>query len=104
MPQKLPMSIVPYLVIIGFYIFIGLMLYISKPTEEKNLERSSDEGDVIPKMFFFKLFGLFLVLSIIFCLIPPVGMIIQSILAPILVFGAPILFIILLIKALNGKD
>ena len=103
LPEKLPTSAQPYLVIIGFYIFIELMLHLSKPTKEKNVERKVDEGEVIPPEFFFKLFGLFLLLSILFCLIPPLGMIIQSILAPILVFGAPILFLILLLKALIGK-
>ena len=104
LPDKLPTSVIPYLTIIGFYVFIGIMLYLSKPTKEKNVERNYDKGKVIPKMFFFKLFGLFLIIAIIFCLIPPLGMVIQSILAPILVFGAPVLFIILLIKALKGKN
>ena len=103
LPEKLPTSAQPYLVIIGFYIFIELMLHLSKPTIEKNVERIIDEVEVIPPEFFFKLFGLFLILSILFCLIPPLGMIIQSILAPILVFGAPVLFLFLLIKALIGK-
>lgn len=80
-----------------------MMLHLSKPTKEKNVERKVDKGEVIPPEFFFKLYGLFLIIAIIFCLIPPLGMIIQSILAPILVFGAPVLFLILLIKALTGK-
>lgn len=104
LPEKLPTSAIPYLTIIGFYVFVEFMIFHSIPTKEKNVERKVDEEKIIPKMFFFKLFGLFLIIAIIFCLLPPLGMIIQSILAPILVFGAPVLFLFHLIKALKGKD
>jgi len=42
LPEKLPTSAKPYLTIIGFYIFIEMMLHLSKPTKEKNVERNVD--------------------------------------------------------------
>ncbi|MHA1281542.1 MAG: hypothetical protein ACTSQP_03480 [Promethearchaeota archaeon] len=99
-PGRFPTTIFPVAFIIGFYIFIGIIIYLSKNPENiqeipTNIYRSKD---------FFKLFIIFLILSVSFCIL----FFIPFLLFVILIFGIMILgiiiFIIFLIKALSGKN
>jgi len=100
LPERIPTSIVPFLVIIGFYIFIGIMLRISKPTDETSFEELDDTA-IYNSKFFFKLYGFFLILTIVFCLIPPIAIIFAIIIFIGIFIIAPIFFILFLIKALK---
>lgn len=100
LPERIPTSIVPFLVIIGFYIFIGIMLRISKPTDETKFEEF-DETEIYNSKFFFRLYGFFLVLTIVFCLIPPIAIVFVIIIFIGIFLIAPIFFILFLIKALK---
>ena len=102
LPERIPTSIVPFLVIIGFYAFIGIMLRISKPTDETRFEEFNvAETEIYDSKFFFKLYGFFLILTIIFCLIPPIAIIFAIIIFIGIFIIAPIFFILFLIKALK---
>jgi hypothetical protein len=104
LPYSIPNSAIPFLVIIGFYIFIVSMLFVSKPIEERDSENIYSSEDIFSSNFFFKLFGLFLLITIVFCIIFPVSLIIMFILYLGLgFFGGPIFFAFFLIKALKGK-
>jgi hypothetical protein len=104
LPYSIPNSAIPFLVIIGFYIFIVSMLFISKPIEERDSENIYSSEDIFSSNFFFKLFGLFLLITIVFCIIFPISLIIMFILYLGLgFFGGPIFFAFFLIKALKGK-
>ncbi len=100
LPERIPTSIVPFLVIIGFYAFIGIMLRISKPTDETRFEEL-DETEIYNSKFFFKLYGILLILTIVFCLIPPIAIIFTIIIFIGIFLIAPIFFILFLIKALK---
>jgi hypothetical protein len=100
LPERIPTSIVPFLIIIGFYVFIGVILRISKPTEETGFEELNDT-EIYNSKFFFKLYGFFLILTIIFCLIPPIAIIFAIIIFIGIFIIAPIFFILFLIKALK---
>jgi len=100
LPERIPTSIVPFLVIIGFYTFIGIMLRISKPTDETKFEEL-DDTEIYNSKFFFKLYGIFLLLTILFCLIPPIAIVFAIIIFIGLFLIAPIFFILFLIKALK---
>ena len=100
LPERIPTSIVPFLVIIGFYTFIGIMLRISKPTDETKFEEL-DDTEIYNSKFFFKLYGIFLILTIIFCLIPPIAIVFAIIIFIGIFIIAPIFFILFLIKALK---
>lgn len=100
LPERIPTSIVPFLVIIGFYVFIGIILRISNPIEETRYE-DSDALEIYDSKFFFKLYGFFLILTIVFCLIPPIAIIFAIIIFIGIFIIAPIFFILFLIKALK---
>lgn len=100
LPERIPTSIVPFLIIIGFYVFIGVILRISKPTDETRFEEIN-ESEIYNSKFFFKLYGFFLILTIVFCLIPPIAIIFAIIIFIGIFIIAPIFFILFLIKALK---
>jgi len=100
LPERIPTTIMPFLIIIGFYIFIGVILRISKPLDETSIELF-DDVETFHSKFFFKIFGLLLVLVIIFCLIPIIGLIIAIMIFLSLFIIGPALFIVFLIKALK---
>lgn len=100
LPERIPTSIVPFLVIIGFYVFIGIILRISNSIEETRYE-DSDALEIYDSKFFFKLYGFFLILTIVFCLIPPIAIIFAIIIFIGIFIIAPIFFILFLIKALK---
>jgi hypothetical protein len=100
LPERIPTSIIPFLIIICFYVFIGFMLRISKPIDEVNIE-IIDDIETYDSNFFFKLFGLFLVLTIIFCLIQIIGLIVALLIFLSLFIIGPVLFAIFLIKSLK---
>ena len=102
LPERIPTSIVPFLVIIGFYAFIGIMLRISKPTDETSFEEFSvTETEIYDSKFFFKLYGFFLIFTVVFCLIPPITIIFAIIIFIGIFLIAPLFFILFLIKALK---
>ena len=103
LPERIPTSIVPFLVIIGFYVFIGVILRISKPTEETGFEELNDT-EIYNSKFFFKLYGFFLILTIVFCLIPPIAIIFAIIIFIGIFLIAPFFFVLFLIKGLKGKQ
>jgi len=98
LPERIPTSIVPFLIIIGFYITIGVMLRISKPIDETKIE-IIDDIETYDSNFFFKLFGVLLVLTIIFCLVPIIGLIVAIMIFLSLFVIGPVLFVVFLIKA-----
>lgn len=100
LPERLPTSIIPYLIIIGFYIFIGAILRISKPIDETKIGMKEDI-EIYDSKFFFRFFGLLLILVIIFCLIPIIGLIVAIMIFLSLFIIGPIIFVIFLIKALK---
>lgn len=100
LPERIPNSIFPFLFIIGFYVFIGLMLRISKPIDETIRVNNEDEEFYSAK-FFFKIYGLMVGFIIIFCLIPIVGIIIGlTMFLGIFIIG-PLFFLLFLKKALK---
>ncbi|MFX0071540.1 MAG: hypothetical protein ACFFAO_10665 [Candidatus Hermodarchaeota archaeon] len=100
LPERIPNTILPFLIIIGFYAFIGIMLKLSKPTDESSIEEI-DLNEIYPASFFFKLFMLLLVLGIVFCLVPTIIIFFAiPIFLGFLVIG-PIFFIKFLYKALK---
>ena len=100
LPERIPTSIVPFLIIIGFYITIGVMLRISKPIDETKIE-IMDDIETYDSNFFFKLFGVLLVLTIIFCLVPIIGFLVAIMIFLSLFVIGPVLFVVFLIKALK---
>ena len=100
LPERIPTSIVPFLIIIGFYVFIGVILRISKPTEERGFEELNDT-EIYNSKFFFKLYGIFLILTVVFCLIPPIAIVFAIIIFIGIFIIAPVFFILFLIKALK---
>ena len=102
LPERIPTSIVPFLIIIGFYVFIGVILRISKPTEETSFEEFSvTETEIYDSKFFFKLYGFLLIFTVVFCLIPPIAIIFAIIIFIGIFLIAPLFFILFLIKALK---
>ncbi len=63
-PEKIPTSIVPFLLIIGFYLGTGVLLYISKPVEESQFDESFDQKSLITSKDIFRLFLIFVILLI----------------------------------------
>lgn len=102
LPERIPTSIIPYIVIIGFYVFIGVLLQISKPIDE-SIKIDGDDEDFYSETFFFKFFGLFIVFIIIFCLIPILGLIFAIIFFLTFFIIGPIIFILFLIKLLRNR-
>ena len=101
LPERIPTSIVPFLIIIGFYVFIGVILRISKPTEETSFEEFSVTEKIYDSKFFFKLYGFLLIFTVVFCLIPPIAIIFAIIIFIGIFLIAPLFFILFLIKALK---
>jgi len=101
-PEKIPVSIWPIVIIIFFYVFIGLMLRLSKPVDEKEWNKPEIQENVILSKDIFILFGILFLLTIIFCLMPLVGLVITFILVIGLFFMALFFFITMLRKALKG--
>lgn len=103
LPQRLPTELFPYLIIIVFYVFIVIMLKLTKVCDEGDisaLDRVNREC-FYSKGFFFKCYCLFLSLAVIFCLIPEAGLLYTVFVMLGMAFlGAPF-FIIMLIKALR---
>jgi len=100
LPERIPTSILPFLIIIGFYMFIAVLLKISNPSDETSF-KEIDIAETYSSSFFFKLFGLFLILTIIFCLIPTIGIIFTIVVFLGIFILAPLFFIIFIIKALR---
>jgi hypothetical protein len=100
LPERVPTTITPFLIIIGFYILIVVLLRISKPIDETNIE-ILDEVEFFHSKFFFKLSGLLLILVILFCLFPIFGLIITLVIFLSLFVIGPVLFIVFLTKALR---
>ncbi len=100
LPERIPTSIVPFLIIIGFYVFIGVILRLSKSTDEIRFEEFN-ESEIYNSKFFFKLYGFFFILTIVFCLIPPIAIIFAIIIFIGIFIIAPIFFILFLIKVLK---
>jgi hypothetical protein len=100
MPQNIPTSFIPFLIIIGFYAFIGIMLRISKPIDE-SIEVYNEEKEFYSATFFFKIFCLMIVFIIIFCLIPIIGLIIGLTIFLGMIIIAPLFFVFFLKKALK---
>ncbi len=101
LPERIPTAPLPYIIIICFYGFIGIMLFISKPTDETNLEET-EVIETISASFFFKLFGLLFALAMIYCLLPVLGIIVAIVFFLGIFILAPVLFVIYLIKALRN--
>ena len=95
-----PPPTISFLIIIGFYIFIVVLLKISNPSDETSF-KEIDIAETYRSSFFFKLFGLFLIVTIIFCLIPTIGIIFTIIMFLGIFLLAPLFFIIFIIKALR---
>jgi uncharacterized membrane protein YdjX (TVP38/TMEM64 family) len=102
MPQNIPNSILPIIIIIGFYLLIIVIIRISKQTNETKMEEINNE-QLIHSTHFFKLYMLLLVLTVIFCLIPSIALIIGIILFLGIFLISPFFFIKFLIKVLKNK-
>lgn len=106
LPERFPTDLLPYLIIIGFYIFVGLMIKITKPVEE-SLERFGiDEihlEDYIESTFFFKIYFVFIMLASVLCVFPVLGTGITFGIFLGIFFLGPVFFIILLIIALKSS-
>jgi len=100
LPERIPTSILPFLIIIGFYMFIAVLLKISNPSDETSF-KEIDIAETYSSSFFFKLFGLFLIITVIFCLIPTIGIIFTIVMFLGIFLLAPLFFIIFIIKALR---
>ncbi|TFG05157.1 MAG: hypothetical protein EU539_09680 [Promethearchaeota archaeon] len=103
LPERIPSSILPILIIIGFYGFIGLTLKVSKPSDEIKGEEI-EINEIYSANFFFKLFGLLLVLGIIFCLVPIIGILVALPLFIGLFLMGPVFFAIFLYKNLKQQN
>jgi len=74
-PERLPTTITPYFIIIGFYIFIIIMIIISKPSNENNIDLSNvDKILNIKELILF--LGILTILAIIMCFLPALAFII----------------------------
>jgi len=100
LPERLPTSIIPFLIIIGFYILIGGILRISKPIDE-SIKEDNEEKDFFSATFFFKIYCLMIVFIIIFCLIPFIGIIVGLTMFLGIFIIAPLFFLLFLKKALK---
>ncbi|MFX1260374.1 MAG: hypothetical protein ACFFAN_21190 [Promethearchaeota archaeon] len=101
LPERLPNSIIPYIIIIGFYAFIGVMIYYSKSASEMVDQEEINIEKVISLKNFSLVFGFIIILIVIFCFIPVLSIVIGISLYLSIVFGGIIFFIIFLVKALK---
>ncbi|MFX0071539.1 MAG: hypothetical protein ACFFAO_10660 [Candidatus Hermodarchaeota archaeon] len=100
LPERIPNTILPILIIIGFYAFIGIILKLSKPSDETS-DEEIEPSEIFSANLFFKLFGLLVGLGIIFCLVPIIGIAVALPLFIGLFLIGPIFFVIYLYKALK---
>jgi len=91
MPNKIPTSPLPVLVIIVFYAFITFLIKMSPIHEAINIEANAAEGTFSAKSFFaFCL--LHLLLTTIFCVVPQIGLSAAFTLNIALYLGGPFIF------------
>jgi hypothetical protein len=100
LPERIPTTILPIAIIIGFYAFIFVVLKMTNQIDEKIIKKATNI-DIYDAQFFFKFFGLFLALSILYCLIPIIGIIIAFLIFLSLFMIGPIIFLLVLIKTLK---
>jgi hypothetical protein len=100
LPERLPTSIIPFLIIIGFYTLIGIVLRISNPIDE-SIKVDSEEKSFYSATFFFKIYFLMIIFIIIFCLIPIIGIIVGFTMFLGIFVIAPLFFLLFLKKALK---
>ncbi len=101
LPERLPNSPIPYIIIIGFYTFIGIMLYLSKPLTEPNFKNNIVLDRLTSVKDMMLIFGLLILLVTIFCLIPFLTIIIRTVIYLIIFLVGTVFFIIMLIMALK---
>jgi len=100
LPERIPTTILPIAIIIGFYAFIFVVLKMTNQIDEKIIKKATNI-DIYDAQFFFKFFGLFLALSILYCLIPIIGIIVAFLIFLSLFIIGPIIFLLVLIKTLK---
>jgi hypothetical protein len=100
MPQNIPKSIIPFFVIIGFYLLIIIIIRISKQTNGTITDKINEE-EFFHSSHFFKLYIFLMILTFIFCLIPIIALIIGLILFLGIFLISPFFFIMFLIKTLK---
>jgi len=103
LPERLPNSIIPYLIIIGFYIFVGITLYLSKPYENEKIDefRISERLFSLRDLVFF--FVILTLLAVLFCLIPLATLIIGTLTYLTILFGSVVFFIIMVVYCFKRK-
>ncbi|MBD3254504.1 MAG: hypothetical protein GF383_05395 [Candidatus Lokiarchaeota archaeon] len=107
MPENIPQSPVPILIIVGFYGITIALIYLSKPVDIPQEPFKGEESRVIVELYgirdMFILFVIFTVLTIPYCLLPLLSIVLFAIFTYALIFVGPIIFIYFSIKALRGK-
>jgi hypothetical protein len=102
-PERIP-GFLPIILMVLIYVAIILLVKFSKPIEA---EIPQDDSYLKERLFNFRDFliysGLFVVLSVVFCIIPqPVPIIITTIAFLIIPFLGPVIFIYMTYRALRG--
>ncbi len=106
LPERLPKSIFPYLIIVGFYVFIAVLLRVSKPIEEEEIAKGMAnlrKEELFSTKFIFKIYGLFLLLSVVFCIVGVAGFLITFALFLGLFLLGPIFFVFIVRAAFKKK-
>jgi len=102
LPELIPTSYIPILIIIAVYAIVLLLLKLSKPNE--GLSRVDIvEEDLMTTKKVYKIIAIFITLSVIYCFVPIIAFILFIIFTFGLLVIGPILFIVFTKKALKGE-
>ena len=90
-PEKVPESPLPILVIVDFYAFIIFIIKVSHVHEESEIQTSTID-EILSAKTFYAVYLLHLLLTSIFCIIPQIGLAIAFTLNMILFISGPFFF------------
>ena len=102
LPENIPTSFIPILMIVFFYLLFGLLIGISKPREIQKIDVKR-EPEIIKLKELIWLFIIFIILSGLYCLIPFLGILLFAVFTFGLLGMGPILFIYMSIKSIRGE-
>jgi hypothetical protein len=101
-PERLPTTIIPYLIIIGFYIFTILLIFISKPSNENNINLPIIDKILNTKELII-FFGFLTVFAICMCLLPVLALVLGVFLYLAMIFIGCIIFGIVIFCIIKKK-
>ncbi len=107
LPERRPTSIFPYLIIVGFYSFIAVLLRVSKPMKEDEIAKSNvdiKKEELFSTKFIFRIYGLLFLLGVVFCIVGIAGFLITFALFLGLFLLGPIFFVFILRAALKKRN